>query len=139
MIVHWPEKIKTSRVDETPWLFADVMPTFADVAGVNLNMVPRVKTNGKSIVGLLKSQPNKMDERVLYWEFSKQVGDPNSGVIGDTYQAARKGQWKAVRYGYDAPLELFNIEADPSELKEMSKQHPKVAAEFLSLFEENKD
>ena len=108
MIVHWPERIEAGRTDETPWLFADVMPTVAEVAGVNLNMVPRVKTNGKSIVGLLKTDPNEMGERVLYWEFSKQVGDPNSGVIGDTYQAARKGDWKAVRYGYDAPLELFN-------------------------------
>jgi arylsulfatase A-like enzyme len=90
-------------------------------------------------VGLLKTQPNKMEERVLYWEFSKQVGDPNSGVIGDTYQAARKGEWKAVRYGYDAPLELFNIEKDPAELSNVSNKHPKIAEEFLALFEENRD
>ena len=50
MIVHWPERIKAGRTDDTPWLFADVMPTVAELAGVNLNMVPRVKTNGKSIV-----------------------------------------------------------------------------------------
>ena len=34
LIVHWPAAIKTGRVDDTPWTFADVLPTFADLARV---------------------------------------------------------------------------------------------------------
>lgn len=138
MIVHWPEKIKQARVDNTPWLFADVLPTLAEVAGVNLNTVARVRTNGESIVQLLNDKPTPMEERTLYWEFAKQVGDPNSGVIGDTFQAARKGDWKAVRYGVDNTVELYNIVKDPGEKENLAKKHPSLTKEFHALFEEHK-
>ena len=137
MIVHWPDSIKTARVDDTPWAFADVLPTFADIAGVPLTAVPRVKTNGVSIVGRLNDSPQEMPERILYWEFGKQAGDPNSGIIGEIFQGARRGPWKAVRYGMDATVELYNIETDPSESKELSKKHPEIHQEFESLFKEH--
>jgi arylsulfatase A-like enzyme len=139
MIVQWPDKIKKGRVDNTPWVFADVLPTFADIANVNLDLVPRVRTNGVSIKTLLSDSPAKIDERTLYWEFSKQVGDPNSGIIGDTFQAARRGQWKAVRYGFDAPLELFNITKDPGESINLVSKHKDIAEEFFDMFEKYKN
>jgi arylsulfatase A-like enzyme len=138
MIVSWPDKISKPRVDDTPWAFADVLPTLADVAGVSLNSVPRVKTNGVSVSGLLNDDPQQMPERVLYWEFGKQAGDPNSGIVGEVFQAARRGPWKAVRYGIDAPVELYRIDNDPGEEDELSGQHPDIHQEFVSLFEEYK-
>lgn len=141
MIVQWPDKIKNGRVDDTPWAFHDILPTFADLAGVNLDIVPRVRTNGTSIKGLLTDSPEKMEERILYWEFSKQVGDPNSGIIGDTYQAARRGDFKAVRYGFDSPIELYNIIKDPGEANNLvnNKKHQALKDEFFELFEEYKN
>lgn len=137
MIVHWPAAIKTGRVDETPWAFADVLPTFADLAGVPLTSVARVKTNGTSIRPRLTDSPSPIPVRTLYWEFSKQVGDPNSGIVGDVFQAARRGKWKAVRYGKDAPLQLFDLDEDPGETKDLSGSHSEVSAEFSRLFQEN--
>ncbi len=119
MIVHWPEAISQGRVDHTPWAFADVLPTLADVAGVSLNSVPRVKTNGVSIRTLIRNDPGSLPPRTLYWEFGKQVGDPNSGIVGEVFQAARRGPWKAVRYGKEAPVELYNIDDDPGETKKL--------------------
>jgi arylsulfatase A-like enzyme len=138
MIVQWPRAITKPRVDDTPWAFADVLPTLADVADVSLHSVPRVKTNGVSIQPLLKDDPEKMPERVLYWEFGKQAGDPNSGVIGEVFQAARRGKWKAVRYGMEAAVELYNIEDDPSESIDLSSRTPNVHREFVELFEKHK-
>lgn len=138
MILQWPAKIEKGRVDQTPLTFADVLPTFADIAGVNLDLVPRVKTNGVSLKPILNDNPIVMPDRTLYWEFSKQVGDPNSGIIGDTFQAARRGDWKAVRYGFDAPLELYNITDDPGESKNLVESEKALAKEFLALFEKYK-
>ncbi|TWU57086.1 Arylsulfatase [Rubripirellula tenax] len=139
MIVHWPAKIKTGRVDNTPWAFADVLPTFADLAGVSLTSVPRVKTNGTSIYPLLNDSPQPIPERTLYWEFGKQVGDPNSGIIGEVFQAARRGKWKAVRYGLNQPTQLFNLNSDPGETIELSTQHPDIHQEFKDLFKKHED
>lgn len=137
MIVSWPAKIRTGRVDESPWAFADVLPTFAELANVPLTKVPRVRTNGTSIAGLLNDDPDVIPDRTLYWEFGKQVGDPNSGVVGDVFQAARKGKWKAVKYGRQAPLQLFDLDSDPSESKELSASYPEVQKEFRELFNEH--
>ncbi len=138
MIVHWPAAIKSGRVDNTPWAFADVLPTFAQLAGVPLTSVPRVKTNGVSIEPLLSDAPQEMPERTLYWEFGKQAGDPNSGVIGEVFQAARRGKWKAVRYGIDAPIELYNLEKDPGETTDLSTTEVDVHRQFTELLEEHK-
>ena len=108
-IVHWLLAITKPRVDDTPWAFADVLPTFADLAGVSLNSVPRVKTNGVSIGPLLRDDPGTLPQRTLYWEFGKQAGDPNSGIVGEVFQAARHGKWKAVRYGMESPVEIYNL------------------------------
>ena len=136
MIVSWPARIKKSRVDDTPWAFADVLPTFADVAGVSLDRVPRLSSNGVSIGGLLQDEPETLEERTIYWKFSPQVGDPNSGIVGESYQAARRGDWKAVRYGANKPVELYNIVDDPGESRDLSAKFPEVHQEFVALFEE---
>jgi len=135
-IAHWPAAIKTGRVDDTPLAFADMFPTFGDVAGISLNVIPRLKINGVSVAGRLQDDPVEMDERTLYWEFGKQAGDPNSGIVGEVFQAARKGSWKAVRYGLDAPVELYNLDQDPGETDELSKKNPEMHAYFVRLFEE---
>jgi arylsulfatase A-like enzyme len=85
----------------------------------------------------LNDNPQVIDERILYWEFGKQAGDPNSGVIGEVFQAARRGKWKAVRYGLDAPVQLYNIEKDPSESNELSKEHLEIHQEFELLFKKH--
>ena len=139
MIVHWPKAITKGRVDDTPWAFADVLPTFADLADVSLYDVPRVKTNGLSIRPLLRDDPEIIPERTLYWEFGKQAGDPNSGIVGEVFQAARRGKWKAVRYGKGATVELYNIEKDPGESEELSKTFPDVHQQFVELFKEHQD
>ncbi len=139
MIVSWPRAITRARVDETPWAFADVLPTFAEIAGVPLNSVPRLKTNGVSIRPLLQDDPEALAERTLYWEFRKQVGDPNSGVLGEVFQAARRGPWKAVRYGLEAPVELYHLGHDPGERAEMSARNPDIHGVFAELFETYED
>lgn len=139
MIAHWPAGISKPRVDDTPWAFADVFPTFADLAGIDINVIPRLKSNGVSISPLLSDEPIPMPERTLYWEFGKQAGDPNSGIVGEVFQAARRGNWKAVRYGFDAPVELYNIVDNPGESQELSGQYPEIHKEFVDLFEKYKD
>ena len=115
-----------------------MLPTLAEVAGVSLDRVPRVKTNGVSISGLLRDDPKSIPERILYWEFGKQAGDPNSGIVGEVFQAARRGKWKAVRYGDEAAVELHNIETDPGEENDLSGKHPEIHDEFVKLFDEHR-
>ena len=134
MIAHWPESITKGRVDDTPWCFADVLPTIADLSGVPLHSVPRLHSNGMSIRPLLQDQAVEMPERTLYWEFVEQAGDPNSGVMGKVSQAARRGAWKAVRVGREGSVEVYNVENDPGETSDVSGAYPEVRDYFAEVF-----
>ncbi|CAK2175235.1 arylsulfatase [Vibrio crassostreae] len=134
MIVSWPANIKEGRVDDTVWHFADVLPTFADLAEVSPLTIPRYNSNGVSIKQVLNDTPQPLEERTLYWEFGKQAGDPNSGVVGEVYQAARRGDWKAVRYGIEGPIELYDIIKDPGETQDLADKKPEVMTHFTPLF-----
>jgi arylsulfatase A-like enzyme len=61
----------------------------------------------------------------LYWEFHERGFE----------QAARMGKWKAVRHGVDQPLELYDLEADLSERKDVSAENPEVVARFEAYLE----
>ena len=43
-------------------------------------------------------------------------------------QAVRMGSWKAIRLKKDAPLELYNLAADPGEQRDVAANNPNVVA-----------
>lgn len=135
MIAYWPAKIESGRVDDTPMAFADILPTLADMIDAKPDAMAGLDPNGSSILPILLNPDAELGERILYWEFSRQLGDPNSGVIGAVSQAARKGHWKVVRLKEDAPIELYDIMKDKSERQNLAAEYPDVAEEFRVMFD----
>jgi arylsulfatase A-like enzyme len=121
MIVRWPGEIAAGKVDETAvWYFADFLPTAADLAGASIP--PNL--DGVSVLPTLLGKRQDLSDRYLYWE---------SHARG-FHQAARKGDWKAVRHGLDQPVELYDLAKDVSETQDVSKAHPAVASDFAEYF-----
>ncbi|TVS14505.1 MAG: sulfatase [Planctomycetaceae bacterium] len=117
MVARWPGRIQPDSVSRDIWYFADVLPTFAELAGAP---VPD-GIDGVSILPSLLSQPQpELHQRPLYWEFHER----------GFQQAARRGDWKAVRRAHDAPLELYNLAQDVGEQHDIAVEHPEQAAWF---------
>lgn len=133
MIVRWPDAIEAGRVNHAPWAFWDLLPTFAELSGVSLDSVPGVQTNGVSVLELFKHQDAVLPERILYWEFARELGDAGAG--GSPYQAARFGDWKAVRYGPAAPMELFNVVSDPEERRNLVATEEALATKLRQFLD----
>jgi len=121
---------------DTPVAFADVLPTLADLVDAPSTAMTGLNPNGTSVLPILLNPEAKLAERVLYWEFAQQLGDPNSGVIGTVKQAARRGDWKIVRVKEDFDIELYNIIEDKSESQNLAGQYPEIAQEFADMFDE---
>jgi hypothetical protein len=51
-------------------------------------------------------------------------------------QAARMGDWKAVRPQPNGKLELYNLRTDPFEAKDVSAEQPKVLAQMEAILKE---
>ena len=135
MIVSWPGRVAGGRADATPVAFYDLAPTFASLAGRTLAAVPNLQSNGTSLAGLLTTPRARLADRTLYWEFKRLPDEPGVGATEDTMQAARRGRWKAVRYGERAGLQLFDVTRDPGEAHDVAARHPAEAGGFRTLFD----
>ena len=117
MIAHWPGHVPKGKTSEAIWGFVDIMPTFAELGGTTC---PE-RTNGISVVEALLDPEKRYDDRFLYWEFYE---------AGGFKQAVRWGKWKAVRFGWEGPLLLFDMTQDISEADNVAKEHPEVIKEI---------
>ncbi|MGJ8691636.1 MAG: sulfatase-like hydrolase/transferase [Thalassotalea sp.] len=128
MVAYWQGKTPAGFINNTPIAFADFLPSFADMAGVSL-AEHAVTSDGDSIYPLLIGDAETMPQRILYWEFVRELGGEPKVT-----QALRSGDYKAVRYGKDAKLQLFNIITDPAELNDLSEQDVELAAKYTAMF-----
>jgi hypothetical protein len=85
-------------------------------------MKPPEKTDGLSLLPLLtgKGEPKAHDS--FYWE---SRGD-------NPAQAARKGDWKIVRFGTNAPA-LYNLKTDRGEKDDVAGKNPEVMKQMKPL------
>lgn len=119
----WPGTVPAGRVDDSPWAFWDVMPTFVEMSGAQ--PPAGYETDGKSLVSYLKG--GQAPERdYFYWELHE--GSPN--------QAARFGDWKAVRNSIKEPIEIYDLASDPSESKDLAATHAELVNRAAEIFAE---
>jgi arylsulfatase A-like enzyme len=134
LIARWPAFIRPGRTEAQPVSFADFLPTLAALAG-KPEAAASWGSNGLSFAPLLASDSARLPERMLYWAFAHNLGDPNSGEIGKVEQAGRIGKWKAIREDQNAPVQLFDLSRDLGETRDLAQAHPKVAADFARRFD----
>lgn len=125
-LARWPGQVPEGRTSEHISGFQDILPTLADLAGVK--NLPR--TDGLSLVPELTGKSDKQAKHPhLYWEFYEQGG--KTAVV--------QGHWKGVRRDIlkkqDAPLELYNLETDLGEEKNLGSQYPDRVKAFLAIME----
>ena len=113
MIASWPGTIPAGRVSNHPWAHWDMMPTLAEIVGADAPS----GIDGVSMARALRGTPQPAHE-FLYWEFHER----------GFQQAVRMGPWKAIRLKRDAPLEVYNLAADPGEQNDVAAANPEVVA-----------
>jgi arylsulfatase A-like enzyme len=111
MIARWPKRIKAGAKSDQVWAHWDLPPTLAEVAGVK----PPAKIDGISMLNALLGRRQRSHE-FLYWEFHERGFS----------QAARMGDWKAVRKSPDSPIELYDLKNDLGEQNDVAVKHSEV-------------
>jgi arylsulfatase A-like enzyme len=113
MIAQWVGTIPASAVSDQPWAHWDMLPTLAELSGATTP----AGLDGRSMVRALKHE-GRVQHDPMYWEFHER----------GFQQAVRMGDWKGVRLKKDAPLELYNLGADPAETTDVAAIRPDVVA-----------
>ncbi|MHC4637105.1 MAG: arylsulfatase [Planctomycetota bacterium] len=116
MVVRWPGKVPAGKVSDSVWYFADVLPTFAELAGAK---APK-NIDGISVVpSLLGKKQQNLNGRFLYWE------EPDAPS-----QAVRWGKYKAIRRGLDGQMVLYDLDKDLAESNDIASQNPEVVSKI---------
>jgi arylsulfatase A-like enzyme len=122
-IARWPGKVKPGTTSNFIGAFWDMLPTFCEMAGAAPG-----DTDGISILPTLTgNNAGQKQHAWLYWEYHS----------GGGRQAVRMGDWKAVRLNVkkdpQAPVQLFNLAADPAEGNDVAAQHPEIVATMRDI------
>lgn len=123
MLVRWPSVVPANASTDHISAFWDVLPTFAEVAGVQTNE----NLDGISFLPTLQGR-QQLPHDFLYWEFHEQGGK----------QAIRRGEWKLIRYGVkegNGYESLYNLSSDPSESDDVSERYPDVMDELRAILD----
>ncbi len=122
-IARWPGKIAPNTTSAHPSASWDFAATSLDLAGVTAdNLPPDGISYAPKLLGRTQDQAS---HDYLYWELVFK----NEGR-----QAIRQGDWKAVRYGVDAPIEIYHLATDVGEQNDIAHEQPKRRDEFAHLF-----
>lgn len=125
LIAHWPAQIKDKgKLRRQPGHLIDLMATCVDVSGskypTEFNGQKIQPMEGKSLVPAFADRP--IEREAIYWEHEGN-------------RAVRVGKWKLVAKGRNGPWELYDMEADRTELKNLAEKEPERAKEMATLWE----
>jgi len=111
-IAWWPGRIKPGTVIHETAMTMDLLPTCAELAGVT----PPDDIDGTTLLPLLfENKP--LPKRDVFWRMREEW-------------AVRRGPWKLVGKGENC--QLFNLDEDIGESKDISAQKPELVKDLLA-------
>lgn len=125
-IARWPEHIPAGNIVETPSIFYDWMPTFADMAGLP---APAISDGVTLLPSLLKK--GKQAESQIYIEYYQSGSTPefeefssnHRGRFRNQMQMVRLGDFVGVRYdirSQNDDFEIYDVTKDPQQTKNLA-------------------
>ena len=126
LIAHWPAGLGAApgALSDAPGHVVDVMPTLLELAGASHPRArggrPSRELRGESLVPVLRG--GGRERGPIFWEHQGN-------------RAVRQGRWKLVsRWRRD--WELYDMEGDRTELRNLAAEHPGRVRELVALYEE---
>jgi len=124
-VARWPGRIEAGARNQLVADFVDLMPTFADLAGVD---APG-GIDGRSIAGELLGTESAPERDFHLWGFLEHVGGPGEDP---PRLAVLQGEWKLIIKA-DGSRELYNLAQDPGEADNRAGDHPGRVRELEAI------
>jgi arylsulfatase len=116
LVVHWPNgNLRAGGVSHAMFQLTDVLPTILDATGVEGSQL-----DGCSMLSALRG--DTVEYHPLFWEHTGNA-------------AVRVGDWKLVR-GFGGEWELYSMELDRTELRDVAAEQPRLVRELSDLWNE---
>jgi arylsulfatase A-like enzyme len=120
-IMRWPAKIPAGKVCSELCGTIDLLPTFARLAGAEMP-ADRV-IDGRDIRPLMEGRPGAVSPHEAYFYYR-----------GNNLEAVRSGKWKLR--SVKKKTELYDLESDISEKKNLAEKYPEIVKRLAGMMEE---
>ena len=131
MIASWPDRIPPGTTSNVLGHTNDILPTFCAAAGVEVPADARV--DGINLLPILTGEGTTMARGTVFWQLDLyrhlQRHYPKPKPFAT--EVARRGRWKLLALG-GKPVELFDLECDPTETTNLLGNQPEVAGELAA-------
>jgi arylsulfatase A len=122
-IVKWPGRVQPGGTSDLISAQFDLMATLSDLTGSRA-----WKNDGISYLPTLLGHTSKqVHHPYLYWEYPEKGGQV--AIRMDRYKGVRSNMIKDNH----APWEVYDLQADPSESKDISATHPELVSRFEAI------
>jgi len=125
MIIKWPGVVAPGSTCSAPVTSTDFYPTLLEMAGLPLR--PKQHLDGVSLVPLLKGG-QEFAREAIFWHYPHHHG---SGSVPSG--AVRAGRWKLIDFYEDHRVELYNLEDDIGETRNLAETMPAKRRELHAL------
>lgn len=131
LILNWPGHIPSGRVTDAVGHTNDLLPTLCEAAGVAVP--PKAQLDGISLLPhVIDGRPLEEVQRgTLFWQiaFYRHLQRHTPKPKPYATEAVRRGKWKLLARNAE-PTELFDIEADPFERKNLIEAEPELVGQL---------
>ena len=129
LIVYWPGHTEPGMVTDVPVIGTDFYPTLLEM--LDLPLLPEQHKDGISFVPLLEGTPYKGHD-AIYWHFPHYSNHGNQSPGG----AIRVGKYKLLEYFENGTVQLFDLENDLGEQRDISKEKPEITQKLLKMLQD---
>ena len=128
-IVHWPGVTRPGAESDVPISSIDYYRTILSVAGLPGDREYNRTVDGIDLTPLLRDPDHIPDRAALYFHY------PHYYATTSPVSGLRVGNWKLLRYYEDSRAELYNLEDDLGERRNLVGEKPEIAAALTERLE----
>ena len=126
LVMSWPDRIPAARRVDAAVGLIDVVPTLLALLDIEC---PRAELRGQDLSlawgsGGFAERPVFLQRR--FFDPDEDKFDNKDVVVKGPKIAVRDGKWKLVLAPEEGPTQLFDLLADPGELRDVAAEHPEV-------------
>ncbi|MCP3919423.1 MAG: sulfatase [bacterium] len=123
-VLVWPGVTRSGTATAVPVVTHDLFPTVLAMANVATPEEYAPSVEGLDLGPLLRGDADALGERALFWHMPHFWGVHGPGI--HPYSAIRKGEWKLLYFHAGTRFELYDLDADLGETRDVAGSRPEV-------------
>jgi len=132
LLIYWPKQGEHGTSSDVPVISTDFYSTILDMVGADPKPRGANGVDGSSLVPILKGDKTGMEQlkqKPLFWHFPHYSNHGAQSPGG----AVRYGDYKLIEYYENNMVQLFNIQTDPGEQRDLSRTEPDKVKQLVAM------